>query len=75
VGVASVSPFSQVFAFITDRMKPERMCYGGFRSHNICASLHKNRSPGLKVEMDMHTQHCGLINILLPFKESCTITV
>lgn len=37
--------------------------------------FHKNWSCGLKVEMDVHTQHCGLINILLPFKESCTITV
>jgi hypothetical protein len=75
VGVASVSPSSQVVAFITDRMKPERMCYGGIRSHNICASLHQNRLPGLKIEMYMHTQHCGLISILLSFKEGCARTV
>ena len=55
---------TQIFAVIADHMKPEGMCCGGFLSHNICASLHKNRLPGLKVEMDMHTQLCDLINII-----------
>ena len=50
----------------------KEFCWSGFWSNKIRTRLSENRSAGLKVEMDIHTQHGGITSLLRLLRKALT---